>query len=68
MNAVKSSLDELIPQFEKANGHKIIAKWGPAAGLKTEIEKSEVFDLAILTNGGIDDLIGHGSHILVTRP
>jgi len=55
-NAVKSSLDELITRFEKASGHKVVAKWGPAAVLKVEIEKGEVFDVSILTAGGIDDL------------
>jgi molybdate transport system substrate-binding protein len=66
-NAVKSSLEELIPQFEKASGHKVVAKWGTAAGLKVEIEKGEVFDVSILTNGGIDDLIRQGKLAGATR-
>ncbi len=66
-NAVKSSLDELITRFEKASGHKVVAKWGPAAVLKVEIEKGEVFDVSILTAGGIDDLIRQGKLDGATR-
>jgi len=66
-NAVKSSLEDLIPQFEKASGHKVDVKWGTAAGLKVEIEKGGVFDLAILTSGGIDDLIRQGKLAGATR-
>jgi molybdate transport system substrate-binding protein len=66
-NAVKSSFEELIPQFEKASGHKVVAKWGTAAGLKVEIEKGEVFDVAVLTTGGVDDLIRQGKLSGATR-
>ena len=56
-NAVKSVLEELAPQFEKATNNKIAFTFDTAAALKGQIEKGAVFDLAILTDGGIDDLI-----------
>ena len=59
-NAVKTVLEELGPQFEKASGHKILFTWGTAAALKEDIEKGAGVDLAILTDAGIDDLIKQG--------
>ena len=47
-NALKTTLQELAPQFEKASGHKLAFTFNAAAMLKAEIEKGAVFDLAIL--------------------
>jgi len=44
--ALKSVLEELGPQFEKATGHKVAAQFAPAADLKSRIEKGEAFDVA----------------------
>ena len=33
-NALKSALEELAPQFEKASGHKIVFVWGAAVPLR----------------------------------
>ena len=48
------------PQFEKATGHKVVAKFGLAAGFKQQIESGASFDLTILTPPMIDDLIKQG--------
>ena len=55
-NALKSVLEELVPQFEKATGHKVTAGFAPAAELKARIEKGEAFDVAILTAALMDEL------------
>ena len=47
-------------QFEKATEHKLSIQWGAAVPLKAEIEKGAAFDVAVLTVGGIDDLIKQG--------
>ena len=70
--ALKSVLEELGPQFEKATGHKVAAQFAPAADLKSRIEKGEAFDVAILTTSLMDDLaktsrIAVGSRIDVAR-
>jgi molybdate transport system substrate-binding protein len=54
--ALKSTLEELGPQFEKATGHKLSTAFAPAAELKARIEKGEAFDVAILTTPLMDDL------------
>ena len=66
-NGVKAVLEELVPQFEKATGHKLAIRFGTAADLKAQIEKGEAFDLAILTAAAIDDLIRQGTLAAPTR-
>ena len=66
-NAVKSVLEELEPQFEKATHNKIVFTFDTAAALKGQIEKGAAFDLAILTDAGIDDLIKQGKITGATR-
>jgi len=59
-NAVKTSMEELAPQFEKATEHKLAITFGAASELKTSIEKGAAFDVAILTPAAIDALIKEG--------
>jgi len=59
-NGVKASLEELAPAFERQTGNKLSITFGLAAALKRQIESGEAFDLAILTNAGIDDLAKQG--------
>jgi molybdate transport system substrate-binding protein len=57
---LKAVFDELVPQFERARGYKVIIKYGPSATLKREIERGAAFDLAVLTPAFMDDLIKQG--------
>jgi molybdate transport system substrate-binding protein len=59
-NALKTAIEELAPQFEKATENKVVITWGTAATLKVEIEKGAPVDLAVLTDAGVDDLIKQG--------
>src|ERR1700680_2230307 len=59
-NALKTVLEDLGPKFEKATENKITFAFDTAAGLKAEIEKGAAVDVAILTEGGVDDLIKQG--------
>jgi len=63
-NALKPVLEDLVPQFEKATGHRVKAEFAPAADLKGRIEKREAFDVAILTTPLMDEL-AKNSHIAV---
>jgi molybdate transport system substrate-binding protein len=54
---LKSVVDELVPQFERTSGHKVIVEFGLAAQFKQQIEGGKDFDLAVLTPAMIDDLI-----------
>jgi molybdate transport system substrate-binding protein len=55
-NGVKAALEELAPAFERKTGNKVVLSFGLAAVLKRQIEAGEAFDLAVLTDAGIDDL------------
>ena len=66
-NALKTTLEQLAPAFEKATGHKIVFTWGAAVPLKAEIEKGATFDLAVLTTTAVDDLIKQGKLLGATR-
>ena len=58
--AVKTTLEELAPQFEKATGNKADLTFAPAAALKVKIDEGAAFDVAILAAGVTDSLSGSG--------
>ena len=66
-NALKSVLEELGPQFEKASGHKLKIEYGSTGPLKAQIEKGQAFDVAILGVDATDDLIKRGKLAAGTR-
>jgi molybdate transport system substrate-binding protein len=66
-NALKTTLEQLAPAFEKATEHKLAVTWGATVPLKADIEKGATFDLAVLTTAAVDDLIGQGKLVAATR-
>src|SRR3979490_1042990 len=66
-NSLKTSLEELGPQFEKATEHKVIFTFNAAVPLKAEIEKGVAFDIAILSGPLADDLVKQGKLVGATR-
>jgi molybdate transport system substrate-binding protein len=56
-NGLKAVMEDIVPQFERTSGHKVLVRYGLAAGFKQQIEAGEAFDLAVLTPPLIDDLI-----------
>jgi molybdate transport system substrate-binding protein len=66
-NALKTTLEQLAPGFEKSTGHKLVFTFGAAVPLKAEIEKGAAFDVAVLTTAGVDDLIKQGKLVAATR-
>jgi len=66
-NALRTTLEQLAPEFEKAATHKLAFTWGAAVPLKTAIEKGAAFDVAILTAAAVDDLIRQGRLVGATR-
>ena len=59
-NGVKSVIEALQPEIERAIGHALSIEFSTASSLKTTIEGGEAFDVAILTPALIDDLIAQG--------
>jgi molybdate transport system substrate-binding protein len=66
-NALKSTMEEAVPQFEKETGHKLAITFGAAAELKASIEKGTPVDIAILTTATTDDLVKEGKLLAAGR-
>jgi molybdate transport system substrate-binding protein len=58
--AFKPVVQELIPGFEKATGHKVQVDNDTAGALVRRIEGGEAFDLLMLTPGGLKELSKKG--------
>jgi molybdate transport system substrate-binding protein len=57
---VREAVNELIPRFEQASGHKVVATYESSWLLVGRIEKGEVPDVVFLTAAQSDDLIKRG--------
>lgn len=55
-NAVKSAVEKMLPQAEKAVGRPLAIEFSSTASLKQRIAGGETFDAAILTREALDDL------------
>ena len=57
---MRGAFGELIPQFERATGHKVGIQYGAGGPVKKQIEAGEAFDLVIIDSDEVDDLIKQG--------
>ena len=58
--AIKTETDELLPPFERANGHTIRASYAPSGALIPRFERGEPVDVFLTDSKAIDELIGRG--------
>ena len=58
--AMKTSLDELTPEFERATGNTLALSFGPSARIAKMVADGEAHDVAIVTDHGHDDLTKQG--------
>jgi molybdate transport system substrate-binding protein len=65
--ATKEIVLELIPQFEKSTGHKVVATWTGTAGIRKRIGDGEIYDLVIVGAPVIDSFIAQGKVVLGSR-
>jgi len=66
-NGVKTVIDEIRPEWERAAGHPLALDYGTTAALKGRVERGEPFDLAVLTSDAISDLIKEGKVVAFSR-
>ncbi len=59
-NGVKAAVVELVPQFEKATGHRLVFTWGASNILVKQIREGQAFDVVIATPTLIKNLIKEG--------
>jgi molybdate transport system substrate-binding protein len=58
--AIKTVTDELLPPFERANGHTIRAVYAPSGALLPRFERGEPVDVFLTDSTAIDALIRQG--------
>src|SRR4051812_18635418 len=58
--ALTPAMRELVPQFEKASGHKVTIAYGNINALAERIEKGEEADVVITSPARIEALIKSG--------
>jgi molybdate transport system substrate-binding protein len=54
--ATEGVLTELIPQFEKATGHRVKIEYGPVGGLAARVRRGEPVDVVILSDSEAERL------------
>ena len=59
-NGVREAVNELIPQFEKATGHRVHVIWDGTLNIKKRIGSGEVADLVVMPAEDVDALIASG--------
>jgi len=65
--AMREALDELIPLFEKASGHKVVTSLHPAATLVIKVKEGAPADLVLTTPDNVDTLVQAGRLVPNTR-
>jgi molybdate transport system substrate-binding protein len=56
-NGVREALVELIPQFEKATGHRVLVTWDGSLNIRKRIDSGEAADLVVMPAADVDGLI-----------
>jgi molybdate transport system substrate-binding protein len=65
--AMKTSLEALAPEFQRASGHRLACTFGPSARIAKLVADGEPNDVAIVTDEGIENLIKDGKIVAGTR-
>ncbi len=58
--AFKEAYVELVPQFERATGHKVVTIWAPTVEMMKRLKGGEAVDLVIIAADSIEELIKLG--------
>jgi molybdate transport system substrate-binding protein len=65
--ALKTSMDVLAPEFERASGHKLALSFGPSMRIAKQVADGEPNDVTIVTADGIDELTTQGRIVAGSR-
>jgi molybdate transport system substrate-binding protein len=58
--AMKAAIDELVPPFERANGHTVRVSYGPTGGVARRFVGGEPADVIVIEAAALDELIKQG--------
>ena len=65
--AFKEAYLELVPQFERASGHKVVTTWTNTQDIVSRVKAGESTDLAVMSGNAIDELIAAGKFAAGSR-
>jgi molybdate transport system substrate-binding protein len=65
--AMKTTLDQLAPEFERASGHKLVFAFGPSIRLTKEVAEGAQSHVTLVTAEGIEELIKKGKVVAGSR-
>ena len=58
--AFKEAYLELVPQFERTAGHKVVSLWVPSVQMMNRLKGGEIVDLVILSAASLEEIIKLG--------
>ena len=58
--ATREAYLELVPQFERSSGHKVMTTWAGTTDIMKRMAAGEVYDLVVSSSKSLDDLIKQG--------
>ena len=56
----KEAYIELVPQFERASGHRIVTTWATTIDIVQRVQAGEVTDMVVMSGEAVDQLIAAG--------
>jgi molybdate transport system substrate-binding protein len=65
--ATEEAYKELVPQFEKASGHKVTTVFTGTLGVMKRLSEGEAYDLLIMSRQSIDELAQTGKVVAGSR-
>ena len=65
--AIQEAYFELVPEFERATGHKVVTLWVPTVDVMSRIKDGETVDLVIMAADSVDELIRLGKIVPGSR-
>jgi molybdate transport system substrate-binding protein len=64
---VREFYNELVPQFERASGHKVTTVWAGTVDVMKRIGGGETVDLVIMARNSLDELTRQGRIVAASR-
>lgn len=68
VGAYTEAFKQIVPEFERASGHKINVSYAATPVFVKQIEAGDPFDVAILVSGPMKDLTGKGAFAAGAQP
>ncbi len=65
--AIQEAYLELVPEFERATGHKAVTLWAPTVEVMRRLRDGETVDLVIMAADSVDELIRLGKIVPGSR-